>query len=52
MFAAPVYDTDTERRLAAIWNEVLEFPNIPADANFFDLGGDSLAAVTLFLRIE
>ena len=52
MFPAPVYATDTERRLAAIWNDVLEFPNIPADANFFDLGGDSLAAVTLFLRVE
>jgi amino acid adenylation domain-containing protein len=51
-FPTPVYDTDTERRLAAIWNDVLDFPNIPADANFFDLGGDSLAAVTLFLRIS
>lgn len=49
---APVYGTDTERRLAAIWNEVLNFPRIPADANFFDLGGDSLDAVTLFLRIS
>jgi amino acid adenylation domain-containing protein len=49
---APTYDSDTERRLAAIWNDVLDFPNIPADANFFDLGGDSLAAVTLFLRIS
>lgn len=47
----PDYATDTERRLAAIWSEVLEFPNLPPDADFFDLGGDSLAAVTLFLRI-
>lgn len=45
------YETETERRLAAIWSDVLEFPNLPADADFFDLGGDSLAAVTLFLRI-
>ncbi len=52
VFPAPAYATDTERRLGTIWNEVLEFPNIPADANFFDLGGDSLAAVTLFLRIS
>ena len=51
-FPPAVYDTETERRLAAIWNDVLDFPNIPADANFFDLGGDSLAAVTLFLRIS
>jgi amino acid adenylation domain-containing protein len=50
--AAPDYATDTERRLAAIWTEVLEFPNLPPDVDFFDLGGDSLAAVTLFLRIS
>jgi amino acid adenylation domain-containing protein len=47
----PVHSTDTERKLAAIWSDVLEFPNLPPDADFFDLGGDSLAAVTLFLRI-
>jgi amino acid adenylation domain-containing protein len=47
----PDYATDTERRLAAIWTDVLEFPNLPPDVDFFDLGGDSLAAVTLFLRI-
>ena len=47
----PDYATDTERTLAAIWSDVLEFPNLPPDADFFDLGGDSLAAVTLFLRI-
>jgi amino acid adenylation domain-containing protein len=52
LLQTPEYDSDTERRLAAIWNDVLDFPNIPADANFFDLGGDSLAAVTLFLRIS
>lgn len=49
---APTYDTDTERRLGAIWSDVLGFPHIPVDADFFDLGGDSLAAVTLFLRIS
>jgi len=49
--AAGDYATDTERRLASIWADVLEFPNLPPDADFFDLGGDSLAAVTLFLRI-
>ena len=48
---SPEYATDTERKLAAIWSDVLEFPNLPPDADFFDLGGDSLAAVTLFLRI-
>jgi amino acid adenylation domain-containing protein len=47
-----VYETPTEKRLASIWRDVLEFPTIPRDASFFDLGGDSLAAVTLFLRIS
>ncbi len=46
------YETPTECRLASIWRDVLEFPTIPRDASFFDLGGDSLAAVTLFLRIS
>ncbi len=50
-FEGAVYETTTERRLASIWSDVLEFPTIPRDASFFDLGGDSLAAVTLFLRI-
>ena len=49
--AVPDYATDTERRLAAIWSDVLEFPNLAPEVDFFDLGGDSLAAVTLFLRI-
>jgi amino acid adenylation domain-containing protein len=50
--AEPTYATETERRLGVIWAEVLDFPNLPTDSHFFDMGGDSLAAVTLFLRIS
>jgi amino acid adenylation domain-containing protein len=46
------YETETERALAAIWAEVLEMDGIPRTADFFELGGDSLRAVTLFLKIQ
>lgn len=36
--------TDTERRLAAIWADVLDLNDIPRSADFFMLGGDSLTA--------
>lgn len=48
----PTYATETEQRLGGIWAEVLDFPNLPTDSHFFDMGGDSLAAVTLFLRVS
>lgn len=45
-------DTDLEREVALIWEEVLQraLPSIGAD--FFDLGGDSLALLSLFAAIE
>jgi acetoacetyl-CoA synthetase len=39
-------------RLASIWERVLQRSPIPHHSNFFDLGGDSLLAVSLFLEIE
>ncbi len=44
--------TETERKLAAIWAELLERPSVTATDNFFDLGGHSLLAVLLLLRIK
>jgi acetoacetyl-CoA synthetase len=38
--------------LTEIWERVLQQSPIGPDDNFFDLGGDSLTAVTLFLEIE
>ena len=61
---APVWDgagsgpapaTPTERTLAALFTEVLRLPpgtQLSTDADFFSLGGDSLSAVQLLLRIE
>lgn len=43
----------TEHALAALWAEVLELKAPPnANENFFSLGGDSMAMVTLEFRIQ
>ncbi|KAF7600495.1 MAG: non-ribosomal peptide synthetase [Candidatus Dactylopiibacterium carminicum] len=45
--------TATEQALARLYAEVLGLAATPgAEADFFDLGGDSLAAVDLMLRIQ
>jgi amino acid adenylation domain-containing protein len=44
--------TDTEKRLAAIWREVLSIARVGATENFFDLGGNSLAATRLITLIQ
>ena len=44
--------TDTERRLAEIWKELLDLDRPPGpDDDFFELGGHSLLAFKLFDRI-
>jgi FkbH-like protein len=53
--AAPSADppsTETEKRLAEIWADLLRAPSISASDNFFDLGGHSLLAVLLLVRIQ
>lgn len=42
--------TDTERRLAAIWADLLKLRSVRRSDNFFDLGGHSLVAVLLAVR--
>ena len=41
-----------EREIAEIWQEILQVSPIGARSDFFDLGGDSLALVSLFAGIE
>jgi acyl-CoA synthetase (AMP-forming)/AMP-acid ligase II len=41
-----------EAELAAIWREILGVSEIHPDDSFFDVGGDSLSAVTVALRAE
>jgi len=43
--------TAAERRLAAIWADVLGVPRIGRDDSFFDLGGHSLLAARLLVRV-
>src|SRR2546425_9627102 len=44
--------TPVETTLAAIWARTLGLERVGRQDNFFDLGGDSLLAVQLFLQIE
>jgi thioesterase domain-containing protein/acyl carrier protein len=41
-----------EDRLARLWAATLNLPKVSTNANFFDLGGQSLSAVSLFAKIE
>jgi amino acid adenylation domain-containing protein len=41
-----------EARLAEIWQEVLGISSVSVDADFFDLGGDSLLATRVISRIR
>lgn len=44
--------SELEERLLRIWKDALCVDEIDRDSNFFDLGGDSLFAVALFLELE
>ncbi|MFC5814534.1 non-ribosomal peptide synthetase [Nonomuraea harbinensis] len=44
--------TPTERKLAAIWAEVLEVPRVGVDDDFFAVGGHSILAAMALSRIR
>lgn len=44
--------TDVERRLQAIFAEVLRLASVRADASFFALGGDSMSAVQVVAAVK
>ena len=44
--------TKTEKILAAIWSDVLKIKQIGTDEDFFEIGGHSMVAVTLMVKIE
>ncbi len=44
--------TEMERKLERIWCEILKLKRIGTDEGFFDIGGHSMLAVTLMIKIE
>jgi amino acid adenylation domain-containing protein len=44
--------TDTETRIAAIWCEVLGLRQVPVDRDFFTLGGTSVLAAQVLVRLS
>lgn len=44
--------TSTEQSLAQLWCQVLNVPNIDVQEGFFDLGGHSLSATHLLLKVN
>jgi amino acid adenylation domain-containing protein len=44
--------TETQKAVAAIWEELLRVDGIGIDADFFDLGGHSMTATALVLRLR
>lgn len=44
--------SEVERQLAGIWSDLLKRPSITLTDNFFDLGGHSLVAVLLIVRVR
>nr|WP_186329670.1 non-ribosomal peptide synthetase [Variovorax boronicumulans] len=43
---------DMERAVLELWKDVLKVPTLGVQDNFFDLGGDSLAAVNMMSGLE
>lgn len=43
---------DAEARIAAIWRDVLRLPEVPVDRDFFTLGGSSVLAARVALRLQ
>jgi len=49
-YVAP--QSDTEKRLAHIWSEVLKVGHVGLHDNFFELGGHSLSALQMISRVR
>jgi acyl carrier protein len=49
---ADLADDDTTLRLAHIWEKLLGVESVGLDENYFDLGGDSILTIQLFVQIE
>jgi thioesterase domain-containing protein len=45
-------ETELEAQLATIWKDTLKLPTVGTNQNFFELGGNSLAALEVLSRIR
>ena len=48
----PKFSTPTETVVAILWQRLMRLEDISPSAQFFSIGGDSLAAVTMTLELE
>lgn len=44
--------TDVEQKIAALWRKMLAREHVGLDENFFDIGGDSLALVSIHAELQ
>ena len=44
--------TETEQRIAAVWQELLQLSEVGTEDSFFDLGGNSLLLVQVHARLQ
>lgn len=44
--------TETQRRVAAVWAQILQLPRVDPHAHFLDLGGHSLKAMRIISRLQ
>jgi len=49
---ADTFDTETQRQLAEVWQQLLGVGQIRLDDNFFDLGGHSLLSMQAITQME
>ena len=45
-------ENDRERDILTVWRDVLDIPDVGVTENFFDIGGQSLAAVRIVSRLK
>ena len=43
--------TDVEKELVSIWQEILQVDRVGIQDNFFDLGGDSIRAIQIGVKM-
>lgn len=49
-FAKP--ETDTEKYIANVWEEVLEYSPVGLDDNYFEIGGDSIKVIKILSHVH